>query len=142
MAISNHRIANIDKQRVFFRYKDYRKEGKRKTMSLAGVEFLRRFCLHILPPGFRRMRHYGILSNFHKARALHDAKLALRVGPAKPVQKPEPTAQREKVLEQWLGRNPHDCTHCGAKGTIQRVAIIPASCRDPPTSAIQAAQFF
>lgn len=141
VAISNHRITNIDKQRVSFRYKDYRQDGKRKTMSLEGAEFLRRFCLHILPPGFRRMRHYGILSNFHKARALHAARIALKVEPAQPTQKPEAAEQREKVLEQWLGRNPYDCPHCGAKASIQRVAIIPACCRDPPPVAMQVAKF-
>ena len=141
VAISNHRITNLDKQRVYFRYKDYRQGGTRKTMSLQGVEFLRRFCLHVLPPGFRRMRHYGILSNFHKARALHAARIALKVEPAQPAPKPEPAVQREKILEQWLGRNPHDCQQCGSKGSIQRVAIILASCRDPPPPALRAAQF-
>ena len=141
VAISNHRITNLDKHRVFFRYKDYRQGGKPKNMSLQGTEFLRRFCLHILPQGFRRMRHYGILSNFHKAQALHAARVALKVEPAKPAQKLEPAEQREKVLEQFLGHSPHDCPQCGAKGTILRVAVIPASCRDPPEPARQAVQF-
>jgi len=60
-AISNHRLLNLDGGKVTFRYKDYRQAGKQKSMALAGIEFLRRFCLHILPPGFRRIRHYGIL---------------------------------------------------------------------------------
>jgi integrase len=55
---------------VCFRYKDYRQGGKVSEMTLGGVEFLRRFSQHILPPGFRRMRHYGILSNALKGRAL------------------------------------------------------------------------
>ena len=87
------------------------------------------------------MRHYGILSNFHKARALHTARIALKVEPAQPAQKLEPAVQWEKVLEQYLGRNPRDCPHCGAKDTILMVAVIPPSCRDPPAPAIQAAQF-
>lgn len=78
VAISNHRICNIGSQKVHFRYKDYRQKGQTKTMALDGVEFLRRFCLHILPPGFRRMRHYGFLANRSKKRALDIARKALQ----------------------------------------------------------------
>lgn len=78
VAISNHRIKNIDAQRVQFSYKDYRQQGKQKIMSLSGPEFLHRFCQYILPPGFRRMRHYGILSNRAKAKALKAARKALK----------------------------------------------------------------
>ncbi len=65
VAISNHRIQNIDKEQntVSFHYKDYRDHGKQKLTTLSGVEFLRRFCLHILPKGFVKIRYYGILSN-------------------------------------------------------------------------------
>ncbi|MCB9349919.1 MAG: transposase [Lewinellaceae bacterium] len=104
--ISNHRITNIDKQRVSFRYKDYRQDGKRKTMSLEGAEFLRRFCLHILPPGFRRMRHYGILSNFHKARALHAARIALKVEPAQPTQSRKLLSRGKKYWNNGWGEIP------------------------------------
>lgn len=62
VAISNHRILNIDNGRVVFRWKDYR-DGQPKVMSLDALAFLRRFTLHILPKGFVRIRHYGILAN-------------------------------------------------------------------------------
>lgn len=62
-AISDHRLVDVSKEGVTFRYKDYRQGGKSCVMTLTGTEFMRRFCLHILPRGFRRMRHYGILSN-------------------------------------------------------------------------------
>ena len=55
VAISNHRLVKLDGSGVVFRYKDYRSGGGKKTMRLRGVEFLRRFCQHILPPGFVRM---------------------------------------------------------------------------------------
>ncbi len=66
-AISNHQLLDIGPEKVAFHYKIYRDEGARKTMKLDGIEFLRRFCLHILPPRFRRIRHHEILSYFHKA---------------------------------------------------------------------------
>jgi len=66
IAISNHRIQRIDNGKVVFNYKDYGDGGKVKTMTLSAPEFLRRFCLHILPKGFRKIRHYGILSSRNK----------------------------------------------------------------------------
>lgn len=63
IAISNHRIKNIENGRVTFGVKDYRKGGKRSLLTLSEEEFIRRFALHILPRGFTRIRHYGILSS-------------------------------------------------------------------------------
>lgn len=63
IAISNHRIKNVKNGRVTFSYKDYADGGKQKLMTLEAEEFLRRFCLHILPPGFMKIRHYGILAS-------------------------------------------------------------------------------
>ena len=68
VAISNHRLMDIADGNVTFSYKDYRDSRKIKTMTLAAVEFLRRFCLHILPRGFRKIRHYGILSSRNKGK--------------------------------------------------------------------------
>ena len=141
VAISNHRILQVDGQTVRFRYKDYRQNGRHKVMQLTGVEFLRRFCLHILPPGFRRMRHYGFLSNFHKTRALHTAREALKVAPDHQQPHREPAQRREEALRQWLGRDPQDCPHCGATNSIVRVAIVPACSRDPPSPTLQGAVF-
>jgi len=66
IAISNHRIKNIDNGMVVFTAKDYRKGGKKGIQKLSDKEFIRRFSLHILPKGFVRMRHYGLLSAYHK----------------------------------------------------------------------------
>ena len=69
IAISNHRIKDIDANgRVTFSYKDYRKKSAEmlQTMTLDGMEFIRRFAMHILPRGFVRIRHYGILSSSSK----------------------------------------------------------------------------
>ena len=63
VAISNHRIKNIDDKNVIFNYKDYRDNARIKPTVLAGTEFLRQFCMHILPKGFVKVRYFGILSN-------------------------------------------------------------------------------
>jgi len=68
VAISNHRIKNITASGVTFFYKDYRNESKVKPTTLSGVEFLRRFCMHILPKRFVKIRYYGILSTKQKDR--------------------------------------------------------------------------
>jgi hypothetical protein len=66
IAISNHRIKNIEEGKVTFSYKDYRQSAVTKEMNLEPMEFIRRFALHILPKGFVRIRHYGILSSTSK----------------------------------------------------------------------------
>lgn len=68
VAISNHRIKNISGSGVTFFYKDYKDESKVKPTTLSGVEFLRRFCMHILPKRFVKIRYYGILSTKQKDR--------------------------------------------------------------------------
>lgn len=64
VAISNSRLIAFDKSGVTFRYKDYRRDGadRQQVMTLATDEFLRRFLLHVLPRGFHRIRHYGLLA--------------------------------------------------------------------------------
>ena len=66
VAISNHRLQDIDEQTVSFTYKDYRQNGLKKSMSLSHLEFVRRFAQHILPKRFVRIRHYGLLSSTWK----------------------------------------------------------------------------
>ena len=65
VAISNQRLVAMDDAGVTFRWKDYRAKGhtRHKTMTLDPAEFMRRFLLHVLPPGFHRIRHYGLLAN-------------------------------------------------------------------------------
>jgi len=67
VAISNHRIVSINDDKVSFLYKDYADGSKQKIMTLEAEEFLRRFCLHILPPRFRKIRYYGFMANVHSA---------------------------------------------------------------------------
>lgn len=68
IAISNHRIKSIDNGNIVFNYKDYAHGSLTKGMTLEATEFLRRFCMHILPAQFTKIRHYGILSSRNKAK--------------------------------------------------------------------------
>jgi Putative transposase len=65
VAIANSRLMALDECGVTFRYKDYRRNGQARyrTMTLAADEFIRRFMLHVLPKGFHRIRHYGLLAS-------------------------------------------------------------------------------
>ena len=73
VAISNSRITGIDHTTVTFNYKDYRLKRRQrfKSMALAADEFIRRFLIHILPPGFHRIRHFGLFANAQRQQRLH-----------------------------------------------------------------------
>ena len=70
MAISNHRLRALENGRVSFEWKDYAQHGQRKIMTLDAVEFMRRFLLHVLPPGLVRIRQFGFLANRFRTRNL------------------------------------------------------------------------
>ena len=86
VAISNRRLIALDERGVTFRYKDYRRDGAARygTMTLNADEFIRRFLLHVLPKGFHRIRHYGLLAsggrkdNIAHARQLYPAHVRIR----------------------------------------------------------------
>lgn len=63
IAISNSRILKLENGQVTFRYKDYKDDCKQKVMTLSAIEFIRRFMMHVLPPSFVKIRHYGLLSS-------------------------------------------------------------------------------
>ena len=69
IAISNHRLKQVDDKQVTFSYKDYKHGSAKKEMTLEAAEFIRRYAMHILPKGLVRIRHYGILSSTSKLKA-------------------------------------------------------------------------
>ena len=79
VALSNRRIVAVDAQHqsVTFTYRDYRHGSQRKELTLSALEFIRRFSLHILPPGLVRIRHYGILGNNRRKRDIEAARAIL-----------------------------------------------------------------
>lgn len=133
-AISNHRLLEISPAAgVRFSYKDYRSGGERKEMTLDGVEFLRRWCLHVLPAGFRRMRHYGILSNALKTKALDACRRSVEGEASRPAQAKKTRKEiRKAALERlWKGNDPMLCPCCKA-GRLVRIGVIPPQPRAPP----------
>ena len=130
IAISNHRLVDIGKGKITFKYKDYKTEEYSRTMTLEATEFIRRFCLHILPSGFMKMRHYGILSSRNKSVDLNKAKEFFGLE----------RWQKQKVswkviaLEK-LKINPFQCKKCGQL-TLEIVQVINAE-RAPPIKPIK-----
>ena len=93
VAISNRRLIAVDETGVTFRYKDYRRDGaeRQRVMTLAPHEFIRRFLLHVLPRGFHRIRHYGLLASSARKVSVARARELLGVAPSpEPVESPEP----------------------------------------------------
>jgi len=121
VAISNSRLVSLTDGRISFRWKDYRHHGKPKIMTLDADEFIRRFLLHTLPDGFHRIRHYGFLSNGHRATKLTICRKLLAVSaPANPLA-PVPD-QRDQARQTT--RNTFDlCPCCG--GAMIRLATLP-----------------
>jgi len=70
VAISNQRLLSLEDGRITFRYKDYAEDHRHKTMTLSAEEFLRRFVQHVLPKGFVKIRHYGLLANRQRSDKL------------------------------------------------------------------------
>ena len=91
VAIANSRLISFDKHGVTFKWKDYRAKGRtrHKTMTLATDEFIRRFLIHVLPPGFHRIRHYGWMANANRVEKLSQARKLLQVEPTLATGDPE-----------------------------------------------------
>lgn len=97
VAIGNRRILDVSERGVTFRWRDRAHGDRPRTMMLPGVEFLRRFLQHVLPRGFPRIRHYGLLGN--RTRAAKLATCRLQLGPPMPVVPSSPVAPFELADE-------------------------------------------
>jgi hypothetical protein len=128
-AISNERLVSLEANTVRFRYKDYAYGARRRVMELCALEFLRRFALHVLPRGFNRIRHYGLLANRNKRALLRSARAAL--GACAP---PAAAVPPESVTAFWqriAGIDIARCTHCGL-GTLRLLATLAPQPHPPP----------
>lgn len=116
VAISNQRLVSMDERGITFRWKDYRAKGRTryKTMTLGADEFMRRFLLHVLPSGFHRIRHYGLIANADRREKLKRIREVLSQDPA---QKPLPVAPAT-TAQPSIGTAPvratFTCPDCGA----------------------------
>ena len=121
VAISNHRIVEVNDHQVRFMLKDYLDLGKVKPATLTGEEFLRRFCLHILPSGFVKIRYYGIYSACFRTTILNKKeKMVIKLA--------ETTIER---IARLMGIDVRKCPCC-KKGQLVPVAIVPRV-RPPPS---------
>jgi hypothetical protein len=120
IAISNHRIVKLENGRVSFRYRDYADGRKQKIMRLEVDEFIRRFALHVLPKGFVRIRHYGLLANRARQKKIARCR-ALLLAPevAKPIEESLP----EKLL-RLAGIDIQQCPACqqGRMVVVEEIA--------------------
>jgi len=115
VAITNHRIKAIGEQTVSFQYKDYKDRAKKKLMTLKGSDFLQRFCLHILPQNFRKVRQFGFLANATKAKSLRLARIALGAKVTLLLSRKE----RKIFAKQRLFGNKSDTCPCCGKGKMR-----------------------
>jgi hypothetical protein len=127
VAIANSRLIAFDEAGVTFRYKDYRRNGSERyrTMTLDPGEFIRRFLLHVLPKGFHRIRHYGLLASTGRKANIARARELLAV--------PQPKAEcsgtaADAAPSDW--RPPCPC--CGGRMIIIEVFERRGRARAPP----------
>ena len=122
-AISNYRLKQVDEHAVKFSYKDYKTGGTVKEMTLAVLEFIRRFALHILPHGFGRMRHFGILSS--RGQVIQIPLIQANMGVLKP--KLSKAQLRQKVINRL---KTDSLCPCCRQGKLQRILPFPRG--EPP----------
>lgn len=109
VAISNHRIVKFENGTVTFKWRDYKDTNKQKEMSLTAGEFIRRFLIHVLPPGFTRIRHYGFLSPRNKATKL---KLCKRLTKTRLNNEPKVKLPILEFLKKITGKDFSICPNC------------------------------
>jgi hypothetical protein len=117
VAISNSRLVALDARGVTFRWKDYRAKGQTrpKTMTLDADEFMRRFLLHVLPGGFQRIRHYGLLANGSRRANLAQVRALLQVPAVATPATAEVAAEHDPTPPRFV------CWHCGAAMAVREV---------------------
>jgi hypothetical protein len=116
VAISNSRLINMEDGNISFKLKNYRKEGKREVMMLPAKDFIRRFLLHVLPKGYRRIRMFGFLSNRYKRTNLEKIRALLGEEPKEPVNEKKEKASVAEVVLKSTGVNILLCPKCGQCG--------------------------
>ena len=128
VAISNRRLIAADANAVTFKYKDYRVDGEKrfKAMTLATAEFIRRFLIYVLPKGFHRIRHYGLLANGNRADNVAKARELLGV----PEPAAEPGPESTEAGEPRV--HPRACPCCGSRMLIIEVFARGSSLRYRP----------
>ena len=128
VAIANSRLVAMNERGVTFGWKDYRAKGKtrHKTMTLGADEFMRRFLLHVLPGGFHRIRHNGLLANSSRKANLARVRELLHALPAATSQAQDSDAEIESAKPCFV------CLHCGAAMLVLQTFVRGQTIRAPP----------
>jgi hypothetical protein len=133
VAISNHRLLDIENDQVRFQWKDYRAGGQVKTMTLSPDEFIRRFLLHVLPDGFQRIRYYGLLGNRYRKQKLDQCRLLLGM-PASVAARASPAEKHYwDRYEELTGDSLHQCPQCKLGRLLVVEILPPLPCRSAPS---------
>ena len=124
--ISDHRIVSDVNGQVTIRYKDYRQGKKRTTTTMSGVEFVRRYAMHILPTRFPRVRYGGFLNGNLRAATIET--IREQIGAVEePVEEETPQLDRmEDADDEWAPETDYPCVKCGARA-MKWVKLIPAT---------------
>ena len=132
VAISNNRLREFSDGAVTFAWKDYRHESRNKTMTLDAHEFIRRFLLHVLPSGFQRIRHYGLLANRYREVRLNQCRNLLAAPPPVVASETDVKDYRDRY-QRLTGVSLRDCPHCGRGQMVRIETFLPGSLpRGPP----------
>ena len=134
VGISNSRLLALDERGVTFRYKDYRRNGRARyrTMTLAPDEFIRRFLLHILPRGFHRVRHYGLLASAAYKTNIARARELIAI----PVPSIDPPAEHDEADLTASADHRPPCPCCGGRMIIVETFERAGAPRAPPSPDI------
>jgi len=131
VAISNERIVNLNDNRVTISYRDSADHDQIKRLTLDAFEFIRRFLLHILPDGFMKIRHYGLLSNRNRKTKLKRCRELLGAS-TNPDQKKDVEEAWEDLFYRVTGIDPRICPCCGKGRMVLRETLLPTYGRNPP----------
>ena len=137
VAMSNHRLVNIEDGKVTFTWRDYKNEGLLKEITLRAQEFIRRFLLHIFPRGFTHIRYYGLFANPQRTKNIRRCRVALNAI--------EPISNTDLNKNHWsdlilalTGKDPLECPKCHRGRLITISTFLPGDptpilhARSPP----------
>lgn len=127
IALSNNRIVSMDKHSVTIKVKDNKNGGQTKVLTLKGVEFVRRFLMHVLPKGFVKIRHYGLLANRNKKTKLALSRKLTLSPTYKPIFEGLETLE---ILCILIGKDVTVCPKCG-KGKLRKVYSLAPGAASP-----------
>lgn len=140
VAISNHRLVSLDEGKVSFRARDNSRPGHQRLVTITAPEFIRRFLLHVLPPRFVKIRHYGLMAPCNAKTKLEKARALLSF--QKPPHHNEPEDQKldtpsetktwQEMLQALTGRDLTTCPQCGTGNLIRFKLSVSEQPRLPP----------